>query len=286
MQNVTEQPSILSGGKLLPYQLAGLNFMINLYDNGLSGILADEMGLGKTIQTIAFLAYLKEHRQCFGPHIVIAPLSTLPNWINEFARWCPCLDILEFRGNKQERRMLGHKLRRQTFHVCVTTYDWVLREKSILSAPYWSLLIVDEGHRLKNIRSKFHVTLTEFRSTHRVLLTGTPLQNNLSELWSLLNFLLPNIFSSSLDFEMWFEQPYKASYSLTNSSAEETFVLSEEEKFLIINTLHSVLRPFLLRRVKEDVLDELPHKKEYNVRIALSSWQKRAYEHISSRAIR
>lgn len=293
-EGVVTQPSSLTGGSLMPYQISGLQFLVYLYDNDLSGILADEMGLGKTVQTIAFLAYLKENRSVEGPHLIIVPLSTLPNWITEFRRWCPSLKILEFRGNRQERRQLASRLRRETFNICITTYDWIIRAKSTLSSPYWSLLIVDEGHRMKNIRSKFHTVLTEFHSTHRLLLTGTPLQNNLSELWSLLNFLLPKIFTSSADFELWFEEPFKnfhnaAAGSVSNAPTGHPYRvvnLTEEEKFLIINRLHSVLRPFLLRRVKKDVLNDLPDKREYVVRVQLSVWQKLAYQRLSNKAVR
>lgn len=134
---------------------------------------------------------------------------------------------------------------------------------------------------MKNVRSKFHTTLSGFKSTHRLLLTGTPIQNNLAELWSLLNFLLPKIFTSAADFEMWFEEPFK-DFPGQDTATE----LTEEEKFLIINRLHAVLRPFLLRRVKQDVLGDLPEKREYTVRIQLSMWQKVAYEQISKKALK
>lgn len=277
---IVKQPESLTGGKLMPYQVTGLQFLANLYSSDLSGILADEMGLGKTIQTIALLAYLKE-RGIEGPHLVIVPLSTLPNWISEFQRWCPSLSVIQFRGTRPERRELAHSVRKGSFNVCVTTYDWVIREKGTLSVPFWTFIIVDEGHRMKNVRSKFHITLAEFQSTHRLLLTGTPLQNNLSELWSLLNFLLPKIFTSAADFELWFEEPFK-DFPGQEAAAD----LTEEEKFLIINRLHSVLRPFLLRRIKADVLDDLPEKREYTIRVQLSLWQKIAYEQLSKKALR
>lgn len=132
---------------------------------------------------------------------------------------------------------------------------------------------------MKNIRSKFHITLSEFRSTHRLLLTGTPLQNSLTELWSLLNFILPRIFTSAADFDMWFEEPFK-----DFPGQEKAVELTEEEKFLIINRLHNVLRPFLLRREKEQVLSDLPEKREHIIRVQLSVWQLKAYEMISKKA--
>lgn len=279
-ETLTCQPACLTGGLLMPYQLAGVQFLLNLYSSDLSGVLADEMGLGKTVQTIALLGYLKETKRMSGPHLVVVPLSTLPNWIAEFERWCPSLRVVQFRGTKPERRKLGALVKAGAFNVCLTTYDWVIREKATLSHPFWCYIIVDEGHRMKNAKSKFHLTLTEFQSTHRLLLTGTPLQNNLTELWSLLNFLLPKIFTSAADFELWFEQPFR------DFPGDTTGELTEEEKFLVINRLHSVLRPFLLRRVKADVLCDLPEKREHVVHVQLSAWQRLAYRQISSKAIR
>ncbi|CBZ50516.1 snf2 family N-terminal domain-containing protein, related [Neospora caninum Liverpool] len=243
-----KQPSTLTGGDLMPYQMAGLSWMLSLYNNDLHGILADEMGLGKTIQTIALLAYLKEFKNNPGPHLIIVPLSTLPNWADEFRRWCPSLKVVA----------LKH-------------------------------LVVDEGHRMKNSKSKFHICVSEFRATHRLLLTGTPLQNNLAELWSLLNFLLPKIFSCASDFEKWFSQPFEGKGMPVEGSDIDTggsAFLNEEERLLIINRLHAVLRPFLLRRVKKDVLKDMPERKEYLVRICLSEWQKAVYKQIQEKGLR
>uniref|UniRef100_A0A6P6Y4G1 Chromatin structure-remodeling complex subunit snf21-like n=1 Tax=Dermatophagoides pteronyssinus TaxID=6956 RepID=A0A6P6Y4G1_DERPT len=242
----------------MPYQLKGLEFLVNLYNRRLSCILADEMGLGKTIQTIAFLAYLLEFKRNCGPHLIVVPLSTLPNWANEMQKWCATLRVLQYRGSKEERRSLNLLVARGRFNVLLTTFEYLLRERSSLAKLNWKLVIVDEGHRMKNSSSKFHSTLSEFRSTHRLLLTGTPLQNNLSELWSLLNFLMPLTFNSNEDFERWFEEPFK------DQLVDRDYVsMNEEEKMVIINRLHLVLRPFLLRRVKADVLADLPRKREF-----------------------
>ncbi|PFH36155.1 putative SWI2/SNF2 Brahma-like [Besnoitia besnoiti] len=284
-----KQPSILIGGDLMPYQMAGLSWMLSLYNNDLHGILADEMGLGKTIQTIALLAYLKEFKNNPGPHLIIVPLSTLPNWTDEFRHWCPSLKIIALKGGRLERRELQRELRRGDFNVCITTFDLAMRERHGLSYPNWRHLVVDEGHRMKNSKSKFHICVSEFRATHRLLLTGTPLQNNLAELWSLLNFLLPKIFSCASDFEKWFSQPFEGKGMAVEShdaeSAGSAF-LNEEERLLIINRLHAVLRPFLLRRVKKDVLKDMPERKEYLVRISLSAWQKAVYKQIQEKGLR
>lgn len=277
------QPEILSGGKLMHYQIAGVEFLVSLYNNNLSGILADEMGLGKTIQTIAFLAYLKEKKNNPGPHLIAVPLGTLPNWASEFEKWCPSIKVLQYRGNKTERYELNKELRRGKFYVLLTTFEYILREKRVLNSPKWRCLIVDEGHKMKNVKSKFHATLSDFPSTHRVLLTGTPLQNNLNELWSLLNFLMPQTFASAEDFEKWFEEPFRDQF--TEAQREEV-ALTEEEKLVVINRLHLVLRPFLLRRVKADVLSDLPSKREFTLRIQLSKWQELVYEQLVNKSLK
>lgn len=283
VKETIRQPGILVGGKLMAYQMAGLDFLVSLYNNNLSGILADEMGLGKTIQTIALVAYLKEFKNNNGPHLVAVPLSTLPNWASEFQKWCPSLKVLQYRGNKNERRALTSEVRKMRYNVLLTTFEYILREKRALCSVRWKFVIVDEGHKMKNVKSKFHSTLGDFRSTHRLLLTGTPLQNNLNELWSLLNFLMPHTFSSSEDFEKWFEEPFKDQYVEAN---REDVSLTEEEKLIVINRLHLVLRPFLLRRVKSDVLSDLPSKLEFVVRVQLSRWQQMVYEQLVNKCLK
>jgi SNF2 family DNA or RNA helicase len=279
------QPSILVGGDLKEYQLGGLQWLVSLYNNRLNGILADEMGLGKTIQTISLIAYLIEIKQNLGPYLVIVPLSTLSNWVNEFAKWLPAATCICYKGTPQQRKQLfrdevadGH------FNVLLTTYEFVIRDKGSLRKLGWQYAIVDEGHRMKNNQSKFSVTLaTHYNTRRRVLLTGTPLQNSLPELWALLNFLLPTIFNSAETFDQWFNKPFesfgKTGSSDNGDSSDE--LLSNEERMLIIHRLHELLRPFMLRRVKSEVLDQLPTKVEKVIRCELSSWQKELYKQIS-----
>ena len=340
------QPNILVGGDLKEYQMGGLQWLVSLYNNRLNGILADEMGLGaysfdqphlsclwschilrlnytitlslhtgKTIQTIALLAYLIETKQNLGPYLVIVPLSTLSNWVNEFAKWLPAANCICYKGTPQQRKQLfrdevadGH------FNVLLTTYEFVIRDKGSLKKLAWQYAIVDEGHRMKNNQSKFAVTLgTQYNTRRRVLLTGTPMQNNLPELWALLNFLLPEVFNSADTFDQWwvrllnfvrssscccafyslcylvdstnrFNKPFasfgkSASENKEEESSDE--LLSNEERMLIIHRLHELLRPFMLRRVKSEVLDQLPEKVEKVIRCELSSWQKELYKQIS-----
>jgi len=281
------QPSILVGGELKEYQIAGLQWMVSLYNNKLNGILADEMGLGKTIQAISLIGYLMEFKENLGPYLVIVPLSTLSNWVNEFAKWVPSARVVAYKGTPAQRRdLFKDAIRNGQFNVLLTTYEYVIRDKGSLKKLVWQYAIVDEGHRMKNAQSKFAVTLgTQYTTKNRILLTGTPLQNNLPELWALLNFLLPEIFNSVESFDQWFNRPF-SSFKNTNNPEEQTDqMLGNEERMLIIHRLHELLRPFMLRRVKSEVLDQLPEKVEKVLRCDLSSWQKELYKQISAKAV-
>lgn len=271
-----KQPSCISGGQMRPYQLEGLNWMIRLKENGINGILADEMGLGKTLQSISILGYLMEYEGIRGPHLVMVPKSTLSNWCNEFARWCPSIRVIRFHGNKEERQEMAHTYFRASmaqedrdWDVCVTTYEVVNLERSVLQKMAWRYLIIDEAHRLKNEESQFSQTVRMLSTQQRLLLTGTPLQNNLHELWALLNFLLPDVFASSEQFDEWF-----------NLDVDDT-----EAKQRIINQLHKILRPFMLRRLKIDVEKSLPPKSETILFTGMSAIQKNLYRQILLRDI-
>jgi len=229
---------------------------------------------------------LSEFKGNQGPHLVVVPLSTLPNWQSEFERWLPSFKVIAFRGSKDQRREALRDMRGDDTHVVLTTYDFILREKGPLTRKNWKHIIVDEGHRMKNAKSRLHQVLNGFTCCNRLLLTGTPLQNNLTELWALLNFLLPKIFQSADDFENWFNEPFSRMQSATGATtADEQQQLSEEEQMLIIHRLHIVLRPFLLRREKAEVLKDLPDKQEYIVRVEMSDWQKLAYVQMSKNAL-
>merc|ERR1712130_829868 len=211
---------------------------------------------GKTIQTISLITYLMEKKKNMGPFLVIVPLSTLSNWMLEFEKWAPSVTTLSYKGSPAARRAVQGQIRAGRFNVLVTTYEYIIREKAILSKLRWKYMIIDEGHRMKNHNNKLTVTINTFYITsHRLLLTGTPLQNKLPELWSLLNFFLPSIFKACDTFEQWFNAPF----AITGEKVE----LNEEETILIIRRLHKVLRPFLLRRLKKDVESQLPDKVEY-----------------------
>ena len=281
------QPSILKGGDLKEYQLSGLQWLVSLYNNNLNGILADEMGLGKTIQTIALLAYIMEVKKVNGPFLIVVPLSTLSNWVNEASKWCPDIIKVVYKGTPNERKKIfKEEIEARQFNLLLTTYEYIMKDKSMLKKIEWVYIIVDEGHRMKNANSKFAQTLgLVYRSKNRILLTGTPLQNNLPELWALLNFLLPSVFSSLDSFDEWFNKPF-ASFRTTNNNmnTNEDASLSQEERLLIVHRLHEVLRPFMLRRIKDQVLDQLPEKVEKVIKCDLSGWQKTLYRAIQQKS--
>lgn len=278
-EDIYEQPEMLVGGTLKPYQMVGLQWLVSLYNNNLNGVLADEMGLGKTIQSIALITYLMEKKGNNGPFLIVVPLSTLHNWEGELQDWAPSVVTVSYKGNKHARKaVFRDHLAHGKFNVLLTTYDFVLRDQSRLSSINWNYIIVDEGHRMKNVKCKLTISLSKhYKSRHRVLLTGTPLQNSLPELWSLLNFLLPTIFNSVDSFEQWFSAPF----AIAGEEAEMT----EEERLLIIHRLHKVLRPFLLRREKSEVEDQLPEKVEKILRCEKSALQHRLYETMKNKGL-
>ncbi|KAI4459651.1 snf2/rad54 helicase family [Holotrichia oblita] len=257
---VTEQASIMVNGKLKEYQTKGLEWLVSLYNNNLNGILADEMGLVN------------------GPFLIIVPLSTLSNWVLEFEKWSPSVVVVSYKGSPAGRRAIQSQMRSTKFNVLLTTYEYVIKDKGVLAKLPWKYMIIDEGHRMKNHHCKLTQVLnTHYLAPHRLLLTGTPLQNKLPELWALLNFLLPSIFKSCSTFEQWFNAPF--------ATTGEKVELNEEETILIIRRLHKVLRPFLLRRLKKEVESQLPDKVEYIIKCDMSGLQRVLYKHMQSKGV-
>ncbi|GMP31755.1 hypothetical protein CsSME_00005835 [Camellia sinensis var. sinensis] len=274
---------LLTGGKLKPYQLKGVKWLISLWQNGLNGILADQMGLGKTIQTIGFLAHLKG-KGLDGPYLVIAPLSTLSNWVNEISRFAPSVNSIIYHGDRKERDDLRRKHMPRTisskFPIVVTSYEVALNDaRKHLRHYNWKYMVVDEGHRLKNSKCKLLKELKWLPVENKLLLTGTPLQNNLAELWSLLNFILPDIFSSHEEFESWFDLSGKC----TNEAMKEE--MEEKRKAQVVAKLHSILRPFLLRRMKSDVEQMLPRKKEIILYASMTEHQRNFQDHLVNKTL-
>ncbi|XP_031416506.1 helicase SRCAP isoform X2 [Clupea harengus] len=261
-------------GTLREYQHIGLDWLVTMYEKKLNGILADEMGLGKTIQTIALLAHLACEKGNWGPHLIIVPTSVMLNWEMELKRWCPGFKILTYYGSQKER-----KLKRQgwtkpnAFHVCITSYKLVLQDHQAFRRKSWRYLILDEAQNIKNFKSQRWQSLLNFNSHRRLLLTGTPLQNSLMELWSLMHFLMPHVFQSHREFKEWFSNP------LTGMIEG-----SQEYNEGLVKRLHKVLRPFLLRRVKVDVEKQMPKKYEHVVRCRLSMRQRFLYDDFMAQA--
>ncbi|KAK9967910.1 hypothetical protein ABG768_002273 [Culter alburnus] len=264
-----KQPLYIGGDglELRDYQLDSLNWMAHSWCKGNSCILADEMGLGKTIQTISFLNYMFNDHQLYGPFLLVVPLSTLTSWQREIHLWAPQMNVVVYLGDINSRNMIRThewmhpQTKRLKFNILLTTYEILLKDKSFLGNVSWAFIGVDEAHRLKNDDSLLYKTMMEFKSNHRLLITGTPLQNSLKELWSLLHFIMPEKFHS---WELFEEEHGKGRDSGYTS-------------------LHKELEPFLLRRVKKDVEKSLPAKVEQILRVEMSAVQKQYYKWILTR---
>ncbi|KAH6622167.1 SNF2 family N-terminal domain-containing protein [Boeremia exigua] len=266
------QPGLLNC-TLKEYQLKGLNWLVNLYEQGINGILADEMGLGKTVQSISVMAYLAERYNIWGPFLVIAPASTLHNWQQEITRFVPDLNVLPYWGTAKDRKVLRKFWDRKhvtydknsPFHVVVTSYQLVVQDAQYFQKMRWQYMILDEAQAIKSSQSSRWKSLLAFHSRNRLLLTGTPIQNNMQELWALLHFIMPTLFDSHDEFSDWFSKDIE-------SHAQSNTKLNEDQ----LRRLHMILKPFMLRRVKKHVQKELGDKIELDVFCDLT-YRQRAY---------
>ncbi|GAA5961619.1 hypothetical protein JCM3765_002651 [Sporobolomyces pararoseus] len=280
------QPPFLLRATLRPYQQAGLEWLASLYAGGVNGVLADEMGLGKTIQTISLLAHLACDKGQWGPHLVVVPTSVMLNWEMEFRKFLPGFKLMVYYGTQKERKDKRKGWNTENaFHVCITSYQLVLADQHIFRRKPWHYLILDEAHHIKNFRSQRWQTLLGFNARHRLLLTGTPLQNNLMELWSLLYFLMPHgltadgssgPFADHADFQSWFSNPME--------KAIEQGETMDQETQATVSKLHTILRPYLLRRLKAEVETQMPGKTESIIYCRLSKRQRFLYDDFMSRA--
>jgi DNA helicase INO80 len=266
--------------QLKEYQLKGLNWLVNLYEQGINGILADEMGLGKTVQSISVMGYLAEEHNVWGPFLVIAPSSTLHNWQQEITRFVPTLKVLPYWGNAKDRKILRKfwdrkhitYSRESEFHVLVTSYQLVVQDAQYFQKIKWQYMILDEAQAIKSSSSSRWKTLLAFHCRNRLLLTGTPIQNNMQELWALLHFIMPTLFDSHDEFSDWFSKDIE-------SHAQSNTKLNQDQ----LRRLHMILKPFMLRRVKAHVQKELGDKVEKDVFCDLTYRQRAYYANLRSK---
>jgi chromodomain-helicase-DNA-binding protein 1 len=263
-QRIPEQPSYIQHGVLRDFQMTGLNFLAYNWAKGKNVVLADEMGLGKTVQTVAFINWLRHARDQQGPFIVVVPLSTMPAWADTFDAWTPDINYVIYSGKQEARNVIKEyellvdgNVRRPRFHVLLTTYEYVLHDAAFLSQMKWQFMAVDEAHRLKNRESQLYDRLKEFKAPSRLLITGTPVQNNLGELSALFDFLMPGIVN-----------------------IDEAMDLSSEAASAKIAELTEAIKPYMLRRTKQKVEKDLPPKSEKIIRVELSDIQLEYYRNI------
>ncbi|KIK96361.1 hypothetical protein PAXRUDRAFT_312720 [Paxillus rubicundulus Ve08.2h10] len=269
-----KQPRMLMA-QLKEYQLKGLNWLGTLYEQGINGILADEMGLGKTVQSISLLAYLAEVHDIWGPFLVVAPASTLHNWQQEITRFVPSLKALPYWGNVKDRTTLRKFWSKKEisynkdapFHVLITSYQLVTQDQQYFQRVKWQYMVLDEAQNIKNASSVRWKTLLGFQCRNRLLLTGTPIQNSMQELWALLHFIMPSLFDSHDEFNEWFSK------DIENAAENKGSKLNEHQ----LRRLHMILKPFMLRRVKRHVQNELSEKIEIDIYVDLSSRQRALY---------
>lgn len=262
-----EQPSYIKHGKLREFQIKGLNFLAYNWSKGNNVILADEMGLGKTVQTIAFMNWLRHERGQQGPFLVVVPLSTVPAWAETFDNWTPDINYVVYTGNDTARNIIKHyellvdgNLSRTKFHVLLTTYEYILADSTFLSQIKWQFTAVDEAHRLKNRESHLYIKLNNFHAPSRLLITGTPMQNTLSELSALMDFLMPGLIK-----------------------IDEKMDLQSEEAGRKLEELTQAIQPYMLRRTKNKVENDIPPKTEKIIRVELSDKQLETYKNILTR---
>lgn len=272
------QPDMLKC-TLKEYQIKGLNWLANLYEQGINGILADEMGLGKTVQSISVLAYLAEAHNIWGPFLVVTPASTLHNWQQEITKFVPDFKVLPYWGSAKDRKVLRKFWDRKSlrydrdapFHVLVTSYQLVVADAAYFQKMKWQYMILDEAQAIKSSQSSRWKSLLSFSCRNRLLLTGTPIQNSMQELWALLHFIMPSLFDSHDEFSDWFSKDIE-------SHAQSNTQLNEQQ----LKRLHVILKPFMLRRVKKNVQSELGDKVEVDLFCDLTNRQKKYYQMLKS----
>lgn len=266
------QPSFFKG-VLKGYQKKGMTWLAHLYDQGISGILADEMGLGKTVQSIAFLCHVAENYGVWGPFLIISPASTLHNWQQEMQRFVPSFKVVPYWGSPNQRKILRQfwdqkdlHTKDASFHCVITSYQLVVSDYKYFNRIKWQYMVLDEAQAIKSTSSVRWKLLLGFNCRNRLLLSGTPIQNSMAELWALLHFIMPTLFDSHDEFNEWFSKDIE-------SHAENKTGIDEKQ----ISRLHMILKPFMLRRIKKDVENELSDKIEIMTYCPLTTRQKYLY---------
>ncbi|TCD65790.1 hypothetical protein EIP91_002183 [Steccherinum ochraceum] len=262
LHELDEQPRLVKGGEMKDYQLHGLSFLVWMYQNGMNCILGDEMGLGKTLQTLSLFAYIAEHETpgSMDPHLIICPLSVMSAWMTEAQRWTPSLKALRFHGAANERARIKEEVRAGNlkFDICITTYESFVAEDTWFKSKQWTYVVLDEGHRIKNSGTAVAHKLQGLGALYKMILTGTPIQNNLSELWGLLHWLYPKVFTTAS------ERQFQDSFDLSRGSYSTAF----------LNAANKLLSTIMLRRTKALVECSVPPKEELTVFIPMSEAQR------------
>jgi SWI/SNF-related matrix-associated actin-dependent regulator of chromatin subfamily A member 5 len=256
---LTETPACITHGAMRDYQLEGLSWLVSMHDLGVNQLIGDEMGLGKTLQTISLLGYLSSERNITGPHLIIVPLSVMSSWCSEFRKWCPSLRVVKLHSSSSaERERLKNEVLKdvRTFDVIVTTFEMAKSMENHLKRYWWQYLIVDEAHVLKNENSEISIVVSKLHSVQTMLLTGTPLQNNMHELWALLHVLHPKLFDDSVPFDKCFD--------LTHHISDEAMLAKA----------HLMMQHLMIRRVKSQVEVTVPDKEEMKIYCPLTDMQK------------
>jgi len=253
-----EPPKALNA-TLREYQQSGLNWLNFLYEFRFSGILADDMGLGKTIQTLAHLSKLKEDKKLKKPVLIVMPTSLIANWKNEAKKFTPNLNVLSLHGSDRAERFEYVK----DNDILLTTYALIIRDKERFDKLKFSYIILDEAQKIKNPKTKMAVAIKEFKSEHRLALSGTPIENHLGELWSIFSFLMPGFLDTLSFFRTYYQTP-----------------IEKEHNFTRQELLNKRIKPFMIRRTKELVASELPAKSEIIKYTQFENKQSALYESV------
>ncbi|KAL4002659.1 SNF2 N-terminal domain family protein [Acanthocheilonema viteae] len=271
------KPDLLSEEcQLHQYQQIGLNWLMMMHKLKLNAILADEMGLGKTVQVIAFITYLKSE-QIKGPHLIVVPSSTIENWLSEFSKWSPKINIITYYGSIADRRQLRHMATDKNVDVLLTTYNMVgskTEDRKFFKRFRINYVIYDEGHLLKNCNTDRYRNLMKIHGERKILITGTPLQNNLVELISLMYFTMTKLFTKYCDDIGQLLQQFQQKIPALEA---KNGALYEADK---IEQAKAILKPYILRRLKADVLSYLPKKKDRVIKCPMITVQKEIYTNL------